>query len=266
MPSEGPRYGEPRIVGRIQIDALTELSGFTSSVREPGRLWAHNDSGDDPLLYCMTIEGAPCGTVRVDVATPLDWEDIAIRRRGGGVLYVADIGDNERTRDSITIHRLDEPPASTVSVPAESFELAFPRRAHDAEAIVVEPTSEDLYVVTKDYAGRPDVFVARGPLGSTGTLEPVGSIRLAGPIAVVTGASLAPSGDRIVLSTYASGYELTLPAGEPFDAIWDQEPVRVALGSHAQGEAVSYLPSGDIVSGSEGAGSPIYSVEYLARP
>ena len=260
-------YRAPRIVGRLQVPELTELSGLAASVRNPGRLWAHNDSGGEPILYCVTIEGAACGRVRLDGATSVDCEDIAIRQQGdAGVLYVADIGDNERTRDFVTIHRLDEPASAAGTVRPESFDLSFPRRPHDAEAIIVEPETEDLYLVTKDLAGRPDVFVARGPLGSATTLEPVGSIRLVGPIAVVTGASLAPTGDRIVLSTYASGYELTLPPGEEFDSIWGQEPDRIDLGSHAQGEAVAYLRSGTIISGSEGAGTPLYAVEYLARP
>jgi hypothetical protein len=215
----------------------------------------------------MTPRGDACGSVRLDGALNFDWEDIASRQVGAhGILYVADIGDNDRVRDSITIYRVDEPELATGSVDAERFDLTFPRRAFDAEAIVVEPDTEDLYVVTKDFAGRADVFVARGPLGSTTTLEPVGSVRLAGPLAVVTGASLDPTGERVILSTYASGYQLTLPEGEPFDEIWSQEPVRVDIGSRAQGEAVAYLRSGDIFSGSEGEGSPLYVVEYLARP
>ena len=259
-------YGAPSVVGKIQIDELTELSGLTASIRRPGHLWAHNDSGGEPVLFCMTLRGASCGTTLLVGASALDWEDIASRRVGDeSLLYVADIGDNERVRDHVTIYRVDEPANGTRRVEAEGFDLRFPRRAFDAEAVIVEPETEDLYIVTKDFAGRADVFVARGPLGSTTTLEPVGSVRLAGPLAVVTGASLAPTGDRVVLSTYAAGYELTLPEGEPFDEIWDQRPVRVDLGSHAQGEAVAYLASGDIVSGSEGAGTPIYAVKYLAR-
>lgn len=266
-PEDEPRYGAPQIVGRIQIDELMELSGLTASIERPGRLWAHNDSGGDPILFCMRRSGSSCGRVRLRDAGSVDWEDIAIRRVGNeGILYVADIGDNERIRDFVTIYRLAEPAGGTRAVNAERFDLSFPRRAFDAEAIIVEPKTEDLYIVTKDFAGRPDVFVARGPLGSRSTLEPVGSVGLAGPVAVVTGASLAPTGDRIVLSTYASGYELALPEGEPFDEIWGQTPTAVSLGSHPQGEAVSYLRSGDIVSGSEGPGSAIYTVEYLARP
>lgn len=267
IPEDEPRYSAPQIVGRIQIEDLMELSGLTASIERPGRLWAHNDSGGDPILFCMRRSGASCGRVRLRDAESVDWEDIAIRRVGDeGTLYVADIGDNERVRDFITIYRLAEPTDGTRAASAERFDLSFPRRAFDAEAIIVEPKTEDLYVVTKDFAGRPDVFVARGPLGSHPTLEPVGSVSLAGPVAVVTGASLAPTGDRIVLSTYASGYELALPEGEPFDEIWSQTPIAVPLGSHPQGEAVAYLRSGDIVSGSEGLSSPIYAVEYLARP
>lgn len=265
--TDAERYGPPRVAGRVQIEVLTELSGLTASLEHPRRLWAHNDSGGEPVLYCITPRGDACGSVRLEGALNVDWEDIAGRReRAAGILYVADIGDNDRVRESVTIYRIEEPDSAAGSVAVETFDLEYPRRAFDAEAIVVEPSTEDLYVVTKDFAGRPDVFVARGPLGSATTLEPVGSVRLAGPLAVVTGASLDPTGERVVLSTYATGYELTLPAGEPFDEIWSQEPVSVDLGSHTQGEAVAYLSSGDIVSASEGPGSPIYTVEYLARP
>ena len=267
-------YGRPHIVGRLQAPGLGELSGLAASRRNPGLLWAHNDSGDGPLLYCLTPSGAACGLWEVEGAEAVDWEDIAAApsERGAESLYIADIGDNDRSRETITIYRVPEPkvapaqegtarsPSGTLD--AEAFTLTYPDDAHDAEAMIVNRETGDLYVITKEYSSRSHVFVARAPLRDRQQLEPVAAMRIVGVLAARTGASLSPDGERIVFSTYDKGYELRLPEGRPFDSIWNQQPVPVELGSHEQGEAVTYSITGDaIVSASEGAGSPIYSVE-----
>lgn len=234
-------------------------------MEQPERFWAHNDSGGEPVLFCLEMTGASCGTTVVEGAGAVDWEDIAAAPGpDGDSLYIADIGDNERRRDSVTIYRVDEPGTGTVA--AEASVLTYPSRAHDAEALVVERTTGDVYIITKEYTRRARVFAARAPLGPAGSLEPVATLRLAGPLAVITGADISPDGKRVILSTYATGFELALPEGASFDEIWEQRPARVVLGTHTQNEAVTYTRSGDIVSASEGAHSPIYSVEYLARP
>lgn len=260
-------YGPPRIVGRIQAPALTELSGIAASIDRPGRYWAHNDSGGEPVLFCLRSTGASCGTTAVEGAEVVDWEDISSATGpDGSELYIADIGDNERARESVTIYRVDEPQTGTSTATAEASVLTYPGRARDAEALVVEPGSGDVYIISKEYARRAQVFVARSPLRPVTTLGFVATLDLAGPLAVVTGADVSSTGDRVILSTYADGFELSLPKGAAFDEIWDQRPERVDLGPHTQNEAVSYTRFGDIVSASEGARSPIYSVEYLARP
>ena len=260
-------YGPPRIVGRIQAPELTELSGIAASIDGRGRYWAHNDSGGEPVLFCLKRTGASCGMTTIEGAEVVDWEDIsAATGPDGSKLYIADIGDNERVRESVTIYRVDEPQAGTDTATADASVLTYPGPAHDAEAVVVEPSSGDVYIITKEYTRRARVFVARAPLGPTATLEPVATLDLAGPLAVVTGADVSSTGDRVILSTYATGFEFSLPEGATFDEIWEQPPARITLGSHTQNEAVAYTHSGNIVSASEGALSPIYSVEYLARP
>ena len=138
-------YGPPRIIGRIQDPALTELSGIATSAWEPQRFWAHNDSGGEPVLFCLTPTGASCGTTTVEGADVVDWEDISVTLGPeGDSLYIADIGDNERARESVTIYRVHEARPGESSVVAEAIVVRYPGRAHDAEALVVEPTSGDI--------------------------------------------------------------------------------------------------------------------------
>ncbi len=262
-------YSEPKVIGRLQVPALTELSGLAASSRNRGLLWAHNDSGDEPFLYCLEPTGAGCGIWRVAGAAAVDWEDIASApdEDGDPSLYIADIGDNARSRRRISIYRVEEPRVASAStrhggtLQTETFALTYPDRPHDAEAIVVHRETRDLYVITKDYSGTPAVFVARAPLADSTELERVTSVRIDGLLTEPTGASLSPDGNRVVFSTYVGGYELVRPEGEPFDTIWRQEATPVDLGSHDQNEAVTYSASGDrIISASEGARSAIYAV------
>jgi len=274
-PSREGEYGKPRVIGRLQVPELTELSGLATSQRNPGSLWAHNDSGDGPFIYCLRTSGVGCGIWQLDGARAVDWEDIAAApdERGEPSLYVADIGDNTRSRATVSVYRVEEPRASvtdrnaspsspTGTLQAETFTFTYPDRPHDAEAIVVNQETGDLYVITKGYSSRSIVFVARAPLVDRAELERVASMKITGLLSDRTGASLAPTGDRIVFSTYAGGYELRLPPGKHFDSIWGQKAVPVDLGAHEQGEAVTYAGSGDtIISASEGARSAIYAVE-----
>ena len=76
----------------------------------------------------------------------------------------------------------------------------------------------------------------------------MGTIRLSfgsRGLEVVTGGDISPDGRRVALSTYATGYELELAAGEiPFDDIWLRPPEPVALANRLQGESVAYSIDG----------------------
>src|SRR5688572_994382 len=84
------------------LNGLAEASGAALSRRTPGVIWSHNDSGQ-PLLHAVDASGQSRGRVRIPNATVEDWEDISVAAcSGGSCLYVADIGDNNRARRSIT--------------------------------------------------------------------------------------------------------------------------------------------------------------------
>jgi hypothetical protein len=269
------------VLGTITDPAIGESSGLAASRRNPGLLWTHNDSGDEPLVYCIDLKGAPCGVWRVTGAEAWDWEDMAAGpgpRPGEPYLYLGDIGDNVDGRSEIFVYRIPEPAATAsgataptkaapaASAPAEALTLRFPDGPHNAEALAVHPTTGDLYVITKD-AQAARVYKAAAPLDASKatTMIQVGTIRLgAGSrgLEQVTGADISPDGRRAALSTYAQGYELEAPAGGSFDDVWSQPPARVALGPRLQGEAIAYRLDGRaLLTTSEIVPAPLQQVE-----
>src|SRR5689334_14681170 len=70
-------YGTPSVVGNVP-SALVELSGLAPSHRHPGVLYMHNDSGDTARFFAMSEAAVGLGEFRVQAASAVDWEDIAV--------------------------------------------------------------------------------------------------------------------------------------------------------------------------------------------
>jgi len=89
--------------------------------------------------------------------------------------------------------------------------VKYPDGNYDSEGLVVDPSTKDLYLFTKQSRTRmyryPNAATARG---NTFTLEFV--VKL--PIRTVTGADLSPDGNSLILTNYHHGYSYTKPAGQ----------------------------------------------------
>lgn len=267
---------EPSLVSRtgaFRWPKVTESSGVAASRTHPGVLWTHNDSGDGPYLYAFDLEGTHRGTFRVNGAQAVDWEDLALGRCPEGAtpcLYVADTGDNLERRDRVTIWIVPEPqtlpPPGDTSVretqPARGVWVRYPDRAHDVEAIWVEPEGS-VALVTKGLTGGIRLFRVPAPEllrdSTTAVLVQRNLIPPGRTPRWVTGAAISPDGTRVVLRTYDElhffrrrGGRLT-PDGQPC-RLGNLEP---------QGEGVDFWDRDTLVLTSEGAGGepgPIHLV------
>ncbi|MGQ0520911.1 MAG: hypothetical protein ACT4PX_07165 [Actinomycetota bacterium] len=260
-------FGPPELLGQVDDPAVAESSGLAASRRNPGLLWTHNDSGDEPRIYCLTAGGARCGTWDVTGASARDWEDMAAGPgpvAGTSYLYLGDIGDNNRNQPQVVVYRVAEPaapapapaPGRAATAPAERIVLRYEDGPHDAEALLVHPTTGDLYVVTKAVSGAAVYKAAAG----TGVLRRIAGFGL-GIGELVTGGDIAPDGRRVAICTYYQAYELTLPAGAGFDDVWDQDRRPLALAARAQGEAIAYRLDGRaLLTTSERSPFPLHQV------
>ncbi|HEV2836710.1 MAG TPA: hypothetical protein VGW58_15435, partial [Pyrinomonadaceae bacterium] len=187
-------YGAPTTLANIADPSINESSGLVASRTLPGAYWTHNDSGDGPFIYALNTRGEPLGTFRVTGATNRDWEDIAAGpgpQRGRLYLYIGDIGDNDKVRSEIVVYRVLEPQLKSATndstkkrpvttEPAEAIRLVYPDGKHDAETLLVHPSTGNLYIITKILFANPAVYEASAPLtaGQTITLKRIAEIRV----------------------------------------------------------------------------------------
>jgi len=237
---------------QVTDQRLDELSGLAS---DGGRLFAVGDSDDGGIA--VQVIGRDCQvqdtiTAQVD---PFDVEDLALA--GDGRLWLADTGDNNRSRESIALHVVSQDGAVQV------FRLTYPDGRHDAEAILLDPRGVP-YIVTKEPIGNALVYRPTGPLvaGATGALERVTAVSIFGTdtpggprqsslvTRVVTGGAVSRDGKVIALRTYTDAYLYPVTDGDFVKAL-KSDPVRVPLPNEEQGEAIAFDPDGTLLSASE---------------
>ena len=271
-------YGPPFKIGTIRSPGVDESSGLVASRVNPGVYWTHNDSGDGPFIFAFDQTGKSRGVLRLTAATNRDWEDIGIGpgpQPDKSYLYIGDIGDNEFTRPEIVLFRIAEPILTAADAestkkkpratePVEAIRLRYPDGQHDAETLLIHPTSGNVYVVTKIPFEKPTVYEAVAPLSpnKVTTMKRLGQIAvpsLAG--GVLTGGSVSPDGTRVAFCDYFQGYEAVLPAGKNFDEIWNEKLLPIDLGRRKQGEAITYRLDGKaLLTTSEGRSSALIEV------
>jgi len=272
-------YGPPTTISNIKERSITESSGLAASRSTPGAYWTHNDSGDGPFIYAFDTRGDSLGIFRVTGAQAFDWEDMAA---GPGpdanksYLYLGDIGDNNEARDEVVVYRVPEPALSATTrklskvrpgstEPAEAIRLKYPDGKHDAEALLVHPTTGNIYIVNKVPIANPAVYEAAAPftIGKLVVMRRIGEIHVPSIFGgVITGGSISPDGRRVALCDYFQGYEIVLPAGSrDFNELWKQKMIGFDLGKRKQGESITYRLDGKaFLATSEGKQSPLIQV------
>jgi hypothetical protein len=261
-----PLFGAAVQTGTLQDPAITEASGIAASRTNPGIYWVHNDSGDSARVFATDLSGAAIGRFQIDGATARDWEDIAVGpgpEPGTNYLYLGDIGGN-KGRSNLSIYRSAEPEvllgASGVrgSVPAERIDVMYPDGlAWDAEALLVDPVTADIYVVTKGGGASSIVYqlpAAQAVPGQRQTLLQVATLSLpAGFDRSVTGGDISPDGSLIMLRTYNSVYLWPRLTGEGIPDAISAPPCSVQIQPESQGEAAAFQRNGrDLVLTTEG--------------
>lgn len=222
-------------------NVIKEASGLCDSKMNPGYLWVHEDSGNPPQLFLVKNDGVLSKTVFIEGANNLDWEDMSLAKGPDpaiNYIYLADIGDNQLNRAECIIYRFPEPGsiADTVHV-IEKIRFQYPNGAHDAEAILVDNSTKDIYVITKS-DDPAHIYKISYPqsVSSVNQAALVGKLGFAG----VTGAAISTDGREIIIKTYPAVSYFVRGSGEKIEGALTKTPLNLTYQLEPQGEAVAF--------------------------
>ncbi|HKX62181.1 MAG TPA: lamin tail domain-containing protein [Verrucomicrobiae bacterium] len=259
--------------GAVSFNGLSEASGLAASRRNFGVLWTHND-GSGENIYALSTNGARLATFDFSKSVD-DTEDIAVGPgplSGLSYLYLGDIGGNQGSstvRSEIKIVRMPEPvvdlawagnPRSPNFDDVETFTLLYPDGSHDAETLMVDPISGDVFVATKQEVGARlyRVNLMALPNQSTVTMEFVRTVSFD----LASGGDISAEGTQIVLrredSAMSWGRCINESIGAALAGAGRSIPV-IGPPNEPNGESIALLPDGTgYVTISEGQGPVVY--------
>ncbi|MEM1085782.1 MAG: hypothetical protein AAGI48_16865 [Verrucomicrobiota bacterium] len=248
---------------RIRIDALREASGMAVSRQNPDLLWLANDSGSSATLFVCNAEGQQRGTLSIDKAKNVDWEDLAsFKLEGTAYLMIADTGDNGASREEVALHFVAEPklptdgsPLDSQATPEWSIRFRYEDGPRDCEAVAVDEAAGRILLISKrDKTPRiyelplqrpssDEVLTAKRvgdlaalPLPPTSRFHPFAS--------QPTSLDIATDGSLAVILGYRGAYAFPRRPGEGWNAAFARAPKILADHKLTQAEALALSPDG----------------------
>jgi hypothetical protein len=237
-------FSGPQELGLID-EKLPEASGLASSVANPGSMWVINDSGNPAEVYLIDTTAHVTLTCKLNVKNR-DWEEVAIGPgpiNGKTYVYVCDIGDNNAIYDTKYIYRFEEPiadqPTKSITL-TDTLKIQMPDGRRDSEAILIDPLTKDLYLISKREDSVGVYKVPRPFTRQVMTAQKVAKI----PFFQVVAAAFSPDGSEILLKDYDHVYYWKRSKDEPLEKVLLRKPAQVAYKREAQGEAITWKLDG----------------------
>lgn len=145
-------FESPIKQAKINDNNLDEISGIDFSVKH-NIMWCHLDSGGDNKIFGLNEKGETVCVLNLVGVSNRDWEDISYGRINEKYyIFVGELGDNDSQYPSKFIYYFEEPDELKEEIDIEEInkiEFEFPEKNHDCEAIMFDPVSRDLILISK---------------------------------------------------------------------------------------------------------------------
>ncbi|UBM57996.1 PE-PGRS family protein [Marinilongibacter aquaticus] len=241
--NELPSFSSTPTMVPISPGPLNEASGMVSSLNFPGALWLINDSGNNTDVHLLNADGTYMGNVKLINVTNRDWEDIAMGPgpdEGKNYLYVSNTGDNLEVYSDYSILRFPEPQSLGENINPEPIRFVYSDgKSYDTEALFVDPSSLDLYLVTKRqfYAVRLYRIAYPYSILDENVAEFLGTL----PLSSITAADISKNGNEILLKDYNAIFYWKRADGESIeDALLRKRDLSLPYSKEVQGESLCF--------------------------
>jgi hypothetical protein len=239
-------FTAPKKAGDLKNKEIDEASGIAFSRNHLGIIYTHNDSGGESVVYLIDSLGKEKGNIKLVGVKNRDWEDIAV---GPGpdpklnYIYVGEIGDNNAEYKSVRIYRFPEPKSLKEEMEAEPevLKLSYPDGPRDAETLMVDPISKDIFIVSK----RDSVNILyRAPQSAFSKkdfeLEKVMEL----PFTMSVAGDISVDGKQILIKNYFTVFYWIRKEGESIPEALKRNPIILPYKPEPQGEAIAFHPNG----------------------
>lgn len=239
-------YKEPSDLGQIKRSNLNEASGLAEGIQNPNLLWCHNDSGGSPILYGIDkTNGEHLGLISMTNASNKDWEDVSVMTdfsTGKSYIYAADIGDNSAIRSFLKIYKVEEPVLANgsfqdINLTAEVIQFSYPDGPRDAEALLVDPISKDIIIISKR---EMSVHVYALPYPQSTSTEIVATKLGQLPFREAVAADISSDGKHVIIKTYGTIYHWQRQNKEHIKYLLATKPERLKYELEVQGESIAW--------------------------
>ncbi len=235
------KFSDLPVSKNIVPGVIDEASGIADSKINPGYLWVEQDGGNPNEITLLSYAGTVLKNIYIRSATNRDWEDLAVASgplADKSYIYLADIGDNNQAFSDYVIYRFAEPSATADTVPDyDEIRFRYPDGSHDAEAILVNNRSKDIFIITKrDSVSR--VYKLAYPQNTTAAN--VATYVTSLPFNGVVSAASSVINDEILVKTYTSLYYWKKSTNESFEQVLIKNPIHLSYQLEPQGEAVCF--------------------------
>ena len=228
----------------LQDATLRRPSGLAVDTTTAGTVYTVDGSRRSLQLLAVGATGRTQSRWSLSGAKAVNVTDIALGL--GRQVWIGDLGDAARTRREVAVFSTRRPTsAASRAVAWSSYRLRYADGRHDAQALLVNPTSGRLYVVTHDSV-RGAVYQAPAHLTATG----VNVLRkVATAPADVTGGEFSRSGTELalthgnqvsILRTFGAlaTSHLVVPGSAPGYVAFDRSSTKVLVGARTQGSTL----------------------------
>ena len=232
-------------VGKVSESHLSELSGIIPCSFEKGYFWVHNDSGDDSNIYLIDSLASFKLKVHIKGVDFIDVEDIGrFNHNGRNYLLIADIGNNLRNREVLSLYIIQEPKIDLnsscdhfTSEVVQTISIKYKDKPRDAEAIFVDPVNNDVYLISKrDIQSKVFKFLLKFDNNTIQELTPILTL----PFTFATSADISLDGKYILIKNLTNIYFWERNPKKSIIETLNKVPTILPYCIEPQGEAICF--------------------------